>query len=65
LIGANGKVTGTGMPVTLHFDVPLRLIGINDSTMHERMDSAYIENATSHPSSIRRVYLWNGNGLTK
>ena len=62
LIGANGKVTGTGMPITLHFDVPLRLIGINDSTMHERMDSAYIEKAafTSviNPQSLPLEWEW-------
>lgn len=62
LIGANGKVTGTGMPVTLHFDVPLRLIGINDSTMHERMDSAFIENATFssviNPQNLPLEWEW-------
>lgn len=46
LIGTNGKVTGLGIPVTLHFDVPLKLTGINDATMSERIDSALISNAT-------------------
>ena len=46
LIGANGKITGIGMPVTLHFDLPLKLTGINDATMHRRIDSALINNAS-------------------
>lgn len=46
LIGTNGKITGIGMPVTLHFDLPLKLTGINDATMHRRIDSALINNAS-------------------
>lgn len=46
MIGSDGKVTGTGDPITLYFDLPLKLKGINDSTMHERLDSALINNAS-------------------
>ena len=48
MIGANGKVTGTGMPYTLTFDMPLRLTGINsaENLNNERLDSALIEQAS-------------------
>lgn len=45
LIGPNGKITGTGYPVTLHFDLPIKLNGINKDMSKERLDSALIENA--------------------
>lgn len=48
MIGTNKRVTGTGMPVTLDFDMPLKLTGINhpDSLDKERLDSALIELAS-------------------
>lgn len=48
MIGTNKQVTGTGMPVTLDFDMPLKLKGINhpDSLAKERLDSALIEMAS-------------------
>ena len=45
LIGSDGKVTGNGNPVTLHFKLPLKFHGINDSLSNERIDSALIEDA--------------------
>ena len=48
MIGTNKRITGTGMPVTLDFDMPLKLKGINhpDSLGKERLDSALIEMAS-------------------
>ena len=48
LIGTNKRITGTGMPITLDFDMPLKLKGINDpdSLDKERLDSALIETAS-------------------
>lgn len=48
MIGTNKRVTGTGMPVTLDFEMPLKLTGINhpDSLDKERLDSALIELAS-------------------
>ena len=48
MIGTNKVVTGTGMPVTLDFPMPLKLTGINhpDSLSKERLDSAQIEMAS-------------------
>ncbi|MBR3408562.1 MAG: hypothetical protein IKG86_06945 [Paludibacteraceae bacterium] len=48
MIGTNKQVTGTGMPVTLDFEMPLKLTGINhpDSLDKERLDSALIEMAS-------------------
>lgn len=48
MIGTNKQVTGTGMPRTLDFDMPLKLKGINhkDSLDKERMDSALIQMAS-------------------
>ena len=48
MIGTNKQVTGTGMPVTLDFDMPLKLKGINhkDSLDKERLDSALIDIAS-------------------
>ena len=40
-----GVVTGTGMPITLHFDMPLKLNGINNELSEERLDSAQIMTA--------------------
>lgn len=47
MIGANGKVIGTGQAVTLDFPIQIRLSGINsrDKQSSERIDSAYIETA--------------------
>ena len=47
-IGGDGKVTGDGNPMTLIFDLPLKLNGINnpDSLSSERIDSAQIDNAS-------------------
>lgn len=44
MIGTNKQVTGDGNPVTLNFDMPLKLKGINhpDSLNKERLDSALI-----------------------
>ena len=39
-------VHGTGMPITLDFDLPLKLKGINDSLRNERLDSAQILTAS-------------------
>ncbi|MBO7457470.1 MAG: hypothetical protein J6T71_06580 [Paludibacteraceae bacterium] len=48
LIGSNKRITGTGDPITLDFDMPLKLKGINhpDSLEKERLDSALIEMAS-------------------
>ena len=48
MIGTNKRVIGTGDPVTLDFDMPLKLTGINhpDSLAKERLDSALIEIAS-------------------
>ena len=48
MIGNNKRVIGTGDPVTLNFDMPLKLKGINhpDSLGKERLDSALIEMAS-------------------
>ena len=48
MIGTNKKVVGTGFPVTLTFDMPLKLSGINsaDNIENERLDSALIEMAS-------------------
>ena len=48
MIGTNKKVIGTGFPVTLTFDMPLKLSGINsaDNIENERLDSALIEMAS-------------------
>ena len=45
LIGSNGKITGNDMPVTLQFELPLKLKDINKELGKERLDSALIENA--------------------
>ena len=47
-VGENKRVTGTGMPVTLKFNMPLKLKGINhvDSLDKERLDSALIDLAS-------------------
>ena len=47
-VGANKRVTGTGQPITLQFDMPLKLKGINhpDSLSKERLDSAFIDMAS-------------------
>ncbi len=39
-------VHGTGVPITLTFDLPLKLKGINDSLRNERLDSAQILTAS-------------------
>ena len=41
-----GMVMGTGTPITLDFDMPLTLNGINDALGNERLDSAYITEAS-------------------
>lgn len=46
MVGTNKRVTGTGMPVTLTFDMPLKLTGINSEVNNERLDSALIEMAS-------------------
>ena len=48
MIGTNKRVIGTGDPVTLNFNMPLKLKGINhpDSLGKERLDSALIEMAS-------------------
>lgn len=48
MIGSNKRIIGTGDPVTLDFDMPLKLKGINhpDSLDKERLDSALIETAS-------------------
>ena len=48
MIGTNKVVTGIGAPVTLKFDMPLKLSGINhpDSLNKERLDSALIDMAS-------------------
>ena len=48
MIGTNKRIIGTGEPVTLDFDMPLKLKGINhrDSLDKERLDSALIETAS-------------------
>lgn len=48
MIGENKQVIGTGDPVTLDFNMPLKLKGINnpDSLDKERLDSALIEMAS-------------------
>ena len=58
MVGSNKRVTGTGMPVTLDFDMPLKLKGINhpDSLGKERLDSALIDVA-SFSSIIRQHNL--------
>lgn len=58
MIGTDGKVTGTGAPVTLDFPITLRLKGINESSklQDERLDSALIETA-SFTSIIRQNNL--------
>jgi len=45
IIGPNGKVTGTGYPVMLSFQVPIVLKGLNVPGTLNRLDSALIENA--------------------
>ena len=45
IIGPNGKVTGTGDPVTLTFRLPIILKDINVPGTLNRMDSALVENA--------------------
>ena len=61
LIGTDGKVTGTGNPVTLRFKVPLRLEGINGTLDNERIDSALIEDAsfTSNITPHNLSLEWN------
>ena len=48
MVGSDKVVTGVGLPITLDFDLPLKLKGINhrDSLAHERLDSALIETAS-------------------
>ena len=47
-----GYVTGDGNPITLDFDMPLKLNGINDALGNERLDSTHITDA-SFFSTIR------------
>ena len=58
MIGSNKKVVGTGNPVTLTFDMPLKLTGINsaENLDNERLDSALIDKA-SFSSFIRQNNL--------
>lgn len=56
MVGNNKRVTGTGTPVTLTFDMPLKLTGINNDIDNERLDSALIEMA-SFSSIIRQNNL--------
>ncbi|MBO5618398.1 MAG: hypothetical protein J5902_00250 [Paludibacteraceae bacterium] len=62
MIGTDGKVTGTGNPVTLSFDLPLKLNGINDAIDNERLDSARIENASFasiiNPDNLPLEWEW-------
>ena len=47
MINADGSVKGTGMgvdiPASVHFDLPVKLKGINDDLSKERLDSALID----------------------
>ena len=56
MIGVDGKITGSGMPITLDFPLTLKLKGINQpdeaGNLDERLDSAYIDLA-SFASEIR------------
>lgn len=45
LIGPNGKVTGTGQPVTLKFRLPIILNDLNKPGITNRLDSALIKEA--------------------
>ena len=58
LIGADGKITGTGSPVTLDFPLKLQLNGINTSGSLDsmRIDSAFVELA-SFTSTISPIDL--------
>lgn len=44
MIGPDGKVTGNGMPITLRFEMPVKMKGINNG--NERIDSAQIVDAS-------------------
>ena len=48
MLESNNKVTGIGVPITLTFDIPLKLTGINEAEniMGERLDSALIDTAS-------------------
>ena len=48
MIGTNKRITGTGMPITLDFDMPLKLKEINspEKIDSERLDSAMIDMAS-------------------
>ena len=41
-----GKVIGDGNPITLDFEMPIKLKGINNALTNERLDSAYITEAS-------------------
>jgi len=58
MLTANGKVTGTGTPITLDFPLTLKLNGINNvsDALGERLDSALIEMA-SFKSQIDTSHL--------
>lgn len=58
MIGMDGKITGTGEPITLDFPVTIHLDGINkpSSLQDERLDSAMIDSAT-FKSIIQRQNL--------
>ena len=64
LIGSNKRITGTGTPTTLDFDMPLKLTGINhpDSLNKERLDSAFITVASFssiiNPSNLPLQWEW-------
>ena len=45
VIGNNKRITGDGNPITLRFEMPLKLNGINKVLGGERLDSALIESA--------------------
>ena len=46
MIGDNKRITGTGNPITLRFELPLNLKGVNKELGGERLDSALIDMAS-------------------
>ena len=56
-LGGNGTIYGDGSTIALNFPLTLKLDGINDDQYYQRLDSAYITNA-SFISNITKV-----NGL--
>ena len=46
MIGDNKRITGTGDPITLRFELPLNLKGVNKELGGERLDSALIDMAS-------------------